>query len=64
MKGAGRGRERDESDLTIREEVNVAMAEGPAVGELNVVSRHVVDAKSTSPCTSRKGWRKADDGSR
>src|SRR6266542_1817402 len=45
VKGAGRGRERDETDLADRVEVNDAIAEGPAVGELNVVSRHVVDAK-------------------
>jgi hypothetical protein len=45
VKGAGRGRERDETDLTDRAEVNDAIAEGPAVGELNVVSRHVIDAK-------------------
>src|SRR5947207_10362315 len=45
VKGAGRGRERDETDLTVREEVIGAIAEGPAVGELNVVSRHGVDAK-------------------
>src|SRR5207237_5421775 len=45
VKGAGRGRERDETDLTDRVEVNDSIAEGPAVGELNVVSRHVVDAK-------------------
>ena len=45
VKGAGRGRERDETDLADRVEVNDAIAEGPAVGEFNVVSRHVVDAK-------------------
>src|SRR6266536_4436885 len=45
VKGAGRGRERDETDLADRVEVNDAITEGPAVGELNVVSRHVVDAK-------------------
>jgi hypothetical protein len=45
VKGAGRGRERDETDLADRVEVNDAIAEGRAVGELNVVSRHVVDAK-------------------
>jgi len=45
VKGAGRGRERDETDLANRVEVNDAVAEGPAVGQLNVVSRHVVDAK-------------------
>ena len=45
VKGAGRGRERDETDPAGRVEVNDAIAEEPAVGEFNVVSRHVVDAK-------------------
>src|SRR5206468_9774607 len=62
VKGAGRGRERDETDETGRAEVNDAVAEFPHVGMINVGSRHIVDAKC--PCTSRKGWRKADDGSR
>jgi hypothetical protein len=45
VKGGGRWRERDETDLTDRAEVNDAVTEGPAVGELNVVSGYVVDAK-------------------
>ena len=64
VKGAGRGRVRDETDGTYWDDLTgIALADAPAFGVPNVDSRHVVDAK-IGPCTSRKGWRKADNGSR
>src|SRR6266487_1906696 len=49
VKRARRGCERDETNETAREKVTVTVAVGavPAFGEINVVSRYVVDAKCT-----------------
>ena len=48
VKGAGRGRERDETDGTFRDVlfvIEAPRAVGPAFVEINVNSRYVVDAK-------------------
>src|SRR5206468_11797190 len=66
VKGAGRGRERGETDETARDELTPTVGAGavPAVAMNNVVSRHAEDAIGTGPGASRKGWRKADNASR
>ncbi len=62
--GAGRGRVRDETDVTYWDDfIGIALAGEPAFGVPNVDSRHVVDA-IIGPCAARKGRRKADNGSR
>src|SRR5438552_16650094 len=62
VKGAGRGRIRDQTDDTKWDGCWFTMGatDVPAFGVPNVVSRHVVDA-IIGPGAARKGWRKADN---